>query len=403
MRKKSAGLLSLVVAAGLGTTLGMPAITASAAPQVSKAATAGDVSQPDQVQSDALPNPADEKKQALREQAISDLLNGKGTVKQRGASKVVKVGTTKTPATADKNGDRVAAASSEDQYVELGREKTDKIFVILAEFGNEATTPTAYGDQDTAPAARARPPSRPAAQHRSPSRTAPWTTPRSGRRTTTVSTSRTCTSARATRGPAASESRQAVLRAAVVGPLQRRRLGHRLGQGQVQRGPLRPQQRLPCAGNVCSNTWDLVKRRHRQLGRRPEGRRPDRRPDQGGCSPPTTSGTATTSTTTATSTSPTATSTTSRSSTRVATRPTATRSRARTPSGRTAGTPTRAAGTARRATRTAAPRSATPESGSATTPSSPRTAESSVFAHEYSHDLGMPDLYDTAGRPTRTA
>jgi immune inhibitor A len=154
VRKKSAGLLSLVVAAGLGTTLGMPAITASAAPQVSKAATAGDVSQPDQVQSDALPNPADEKKQALREQAISDLLNGKGTVQQRGASKVVKVGTTKTPATADKNGDRVAAASSEDQYVELGREKTDKIFVILADFGNERATDIdpRYGDQDTAPA-----------------------------------------------------------------------------------------------------------------------------------------------------------------------------------------------------------------------------------------------------------
>src|SRR6476619_441454 len=36
VRKKSAGLLSLVVAAGLGTTLGMPATTASAAPQVSK-------------------------------------------------------------------------------------------------------------------------------------------------------------------------------------------------------------------------------------------------------------------------------------------------------------------------------------------------------------------------------
>ena len=38
---------------------------------------------------------------------------------------------------------------------------------------------------------------------------------------------------------------QDVLRAPVVGPLQRRRPGHRLGQGPLQRGALRAQQRLP--------------------------------------------------------------------------------------------------------------------------------------------------------------
>ena len=154
MRKKSAGLLSLVVAAGLGTTLGLPATTASAAPQVSRVS--GDASQPDQVQSDALPNPADEKKQALREQAITDLLNGKGTVQQRGASKVVKVGTTRTSAA--KNGKSVKPATSQDQYVEVGREKTDKIFVILADFGNERSplTPT----RTRTPRRRARPRSR---------------------------------------------------------------------------------------------------------------------------------------------------------------------------------------------------------------------------------------------------
>ena len=42
------------------------------------------------------------------------------------------------------------AARRRDQYVELGREKTDRIFVILAEFGNERHP--SYPDQDTNPA-----------------------------------------------------------------------------------------------------------------------------------------------------------------------------------------------------------------------------------------------------------
>jgi immune inhibitor A len=149
VRKKSTGLLSLVVAAGLGTTLVMPAVTASAAPQVSQPAKAGATSEPQQVQSDNLPNPADEKKQQLREQAITDLLNGKGTVQHRGASTVMKVGTTKTVKSADRKGGAAKPASAEDQYVELGREKTDKIFVILTDFGNQRDPN--YPDKDTDP------------------------------------------------------------------------------------------------------------------------------------------------------------------------------------------------------------------------------------------------------------
>ena len=57
---------------------------------------------------------------------------------------------------------------------------------------------------------------------------------RSGSRTTTRRTSRTCTSAR---GEPATESREDVLRDAVLGPLQRRRRGHRLGQGAATTRP----------------------------------------------------------------------------------------------------------------------------------------------------------------------
>jgi immune inhibitor A len=147
VRKKSAGLLSLVVAAGLGTTLSMPAISASAAPQVRTAAPGADAGQPDLAQSDELPNPAEEKRRALREQALTELLNGKGQTQKRGASTVMKVGTTRTAAA--RNGNKSKAATSEDQYVELGREKTDKIFVILTDFGN-ARHPS-YPDKDTDP------------------------------------------------------------------------------------------------------------------------------------------------------------------------------------------------------------------------------------------------------------
>ncbi len=75
---------------------------------------------------------------------------------------------------------------------------------------------------------------------------------------------------------------------------------------------------------------------------------------------------------------PDATSTTSRSCTPVRTSPRAAAHRARTPSGRTAGTPSAPTPVppARTPTSSAAPRSGTPASGSATTPSSRRTADS---------------------------
>ena len=120
-----------MLAAGLTTTF---ALSAGAAPsdgaraQATRAAAADDV-----------PNAAEEKRRELREVAIRKVIAGDAKVRQRGASKVVKLGRT----TAAKN------APAEDQYVELAREKTDKIFVVLAEFGNERHP--SYPDQDTDP------------------------------------------------------------------------------------------------------------------------------------------------------------------------------------------------------------------------------------------------------------
>src|SRR4051812_43723797 len=87
--------------------------------------------------SDELPNPLEDKRRDSREVALSKVLSGQATAEKRGASTVVQIG--------DKN-----KKGHVDKYVELSREKTDKIFVVLAEFGNQRHPD--YPDQDTAPA-----------------------------------------------------------------------------------------------------------------------------------------------------------------------------------------------------------------------------------------------------------
>src|SRR4051794_1298954 len=122
MRRVTAGLGSLAVAAGLATTVAFG--SAGAAPPVGAAGQAPGAT------SDELPNPVEEKRRELREAALQRVLKGDAKVQNRNGSKVVKVGTTATSTVS-------GTVAGEDQYVELQREKTDKIFVILAEFGNE--------------------------------------------------------------------------------------------------------------------------------------------------------------------------------------------------------------------------------------------------------------------------
>jgi immune inhibitor A len=132
VRKVTAGLMGLALATGLGAGLNAP--SAVAAPTTGASPVGG--AKIDRVTgSDELPNPAESKRRDLRQEAISRLLSGKGTVQQRGASTVMKVGDTPDPAVGGSG--RKAAKAGDDQFVELAREKTDKIFVILAEFGNE--------------------------------------------------------------------------------------------------------------------------------------------------------------------------------------------------------------------------------------------------------------------------
>lgn len=124
-----------------------------------------------------LKGPFSEQQAKQKKAALEQVLSGKKDVEQRGASKVVKL--------------------DDKKYVELGREKTDKIFTILVEFGDQVDNTTMFdpdgpdGPKPPAPKYGGTPAR---CTTRSRSLTARTTTARPGRRTTAASTSRTCTS-----------------------------------------------------------------------------------------------------------------------------------------------------------------------------------------------------------------
>ncbi|MDF3144798.1 MULTISPECIES: immune inhibitor A domain-containing protein [unclassified Streptomyces] len=68
-----------------------------------------------------LDGPLSKTQEAQREEALNQVISGKAKVKERAGSQVVEL--------KSKKGD--------SKYVELGREKTDKIFTILVEFGDQ--------------------------------------------------------------------------------------------------------------------------------------------------------------------------------------------------------------------------------------------------------------------------
>jgi len=140
VRKVVVGLLG----ASLATSVGMMLPSgASAAPPVDPAPAAKAGGKPAPI--DDLPNPLEDKRRALRDQAVADVVSGKAKPEQRNGSTVVKVGRTQGSGVTN----RKLAKSGTDQYVELSRARTDRIFVILAEFGNQRDPQ--YPDVDSDP------------------------------------------------------------------------------------------------------------------------------------------------------------------------------------------------------------------------------------------------------------
>jgi immune inhibitor A len=96
--------------------------------------------------SDELPNPVEEERRELRDVALKEVMSGRAKPVDRDGSKVVKLGR-KNQSTATT---RATATGDKDAYVELAREKTDNILVVLAEFGDERHPD--FPDKDMNPA-----------------------------------------------------------------------------------------------------------------------------------------------------------------------------------------------------------------------------------------------------------
>ncbi|MGL5909465.1 MAG: immune inhibitor A domain-containing protein [Phycicoccus sp.] len=146
MRRTAVGLLGLALATSAG--VGISSTSAAAAPPVDSGPPAA---ASEQATSDDLPNPLEDKRRAMREEGLTSVLNGTSEARTVNGSRVVKVGEGASTADAarSKRSARAAKGKARDQYVELQRDRTDRIFVILAEFGDDRDA--AYPDQDTDP------------------------------------------------------------------------------------------------------------------------------------------------------------------------------------------------------------------------------------------------------------
>jgi len=136
-------VVAMTMAAVLGAAV-IAAPAASGAPPVSPRSS--EVTPPDN-----LPNPLEDKRSALRQTAITGVLDGDLKAVQRGDSTVVKVGSETVASSSSARSSGAPKHKERSQYVELSRETTDRIFVILTEFGDQASPyPPAANAQRTA-------------------------------------------------------------------------------------------------------------------------------------------------------------------------------------------------------------------------------------------------------------
>lgn len=147
MRRPVVGLLGLALVCGSIATGGAAAsaVTADGAKAPSAVSKA-------KGQNHDLPNPLEDKRRAEREAALAAVLSGQAKPVQRGGSTVVDLGPGAGATAANASSRRASRGTNLNKthnYVELARETTDKIFVVLAEFGNQRHPD--YPDVDSDP------------------------------------------------------------------------------------------------------------------------------------------------------------------------------------------------------------------------------------------------------------
>jgi len=157
VRRSLVGLSSLTLATGLVAGFSAPG---SAAPVDTSAATGSAPAAKGATNrftgSDELKNPLESKRRALKQTGLTDVLKGRAKTQKINGSTVVKVGSAPTALDGSKlsaksaaSADGTGAGTGRDQYVELGREGTDEILTVLAEFGNKRHPD--FPDRDTDP------------------------------------------------------------------------------------------------------------------------------------------------------------------------------------------------------------------------------------------------------------
>ncbi|MDQ1045937.1 immune inhibitor A domain-containing protein [Streptomyces sp. V4I2] len=110
-----------VVALAAATATISTFAVAQADPAAAPAAADGHDPQPAKSREHDLDGPLSKTQEAQRKEALDQVISGAATVRDRDGSKVV----------------QLDGSKGKDKYVELGREKTDKIFTILVEFGDQ--------------------------------------------------------------------------------------------------------------------------------------------------------------------------------------------------------------------------------------------------------------------------
>jgi immune inhibitor A len=110
------------IGVAVATAATMSALTVAQAADTAPAASVERHDPADQEHADHdLEGPLSKTQEAQREEALQQVISGDATVKDRDGSQVV----------------QLKSKKGKSKYVELGREKTDKIFTILVEFGDQ--------------------------------------------------------------------------------------------------------------------------------------------------------------------------------------------------------------------------------------------------------------------------